>query len=135
MISLNKVVVAGHLTRDPQARQSREGTNRAGLSVAVSHVFRNPEGQTGTETSFVNVTVWGAAAERCFTHLRKGMPVLVEGRLRISKFEAKDGRPSYYTEVVAENITFLSRPDEHPVTMGVAGESAVPDASTAEAPF
>ncbi|HOY66294.1 MAG TPA: single-stranded DNA-binding protein [Candidatus Ozemobacteraceae bacterium] len=116
MISLNKVVIAGHLTRDPQARQSRDGTNRAGLSVAVNHAFRNPEGQTSVETSFVNVTVWAAAAERCLGHLRKGMPVLVEGRLRISKFEAGEGRPRYYTEIVAENVTFLSRPDEQQAT-------------------
>jgi len=120
MISLNKVVIAGNLTRDPQSRQIRDGRTRVGLSVAVNHAFKSTDGQSGTETSFVNVSTWNATADRCLKHLRKGMPVLVEGRLRVSKFDARDGKPQYYTEVVAESITFLSRPEDVALLSGKA---------------
>jgi len=123
MISLNKIVIAGNLTRDPQSRQIRDGRTRVGLSIAVNHTFQNTDGQSATETSFVNVTTWGTTADRCQKHLRKGMPVLVEGRLRVSKFDAGDGKPRYYTEVVAESVTFLTRPDETAQLTG-AGDSS-----------
>lgn len=128
MISLNKVVIAGYLTRDPQSRQVRDGLAKVGLSVAVNHAFKNPDGQNSTETSFVNVTTWNATADRCQKHLRKGMPVLVEGRLRVSKFDASDGKPRYYTEVVAESVMFLSRPDETALLNGEAIHDDVPPA-------
>lgn len=133
MISLNKVVIAGNLTRDPQSRQIRDGRTRVGLSVAVNHAFKNTDGQSGTETSFVNVSTWNATADRCLKHLRKGMPVLVEGRLRVSKFDASDGKPRYYTEVVAESVTFLSRPDETALLSGeTTGDGAFPSHESPE---
>jgi len=127
MISLNKIVIAGNLTRDPQSRQIRDGRTRVGLSVAVNHAFKGNDGQSGTETSFVNVSTWNTTADRCLKHLRKGMPVLVEGRLRISKFDASDGKPRYYTEVVAESVTFLSRPEDVAL---LTGETAPEGAHT-----
>lgn len=126
MISLNKVVIAGNLTRDPQARQIRDGRNRVGLSVAVNHAFKGADGQSGCETSFVNVTAWNSAADRCLKHLRKGMPVLVEGRIRVSRFDARDGRQQFYTEVVADTVTFLSRPDETSVLIDTAVREETP---------
>ncbi|MBP7635337.1 single-stranded DNA-binding protein [Candidatus Ozemobacteraceae bacterium] len=120
MISLNKVVIAGNLTRDPQSRQIRDGRTRVGLSVAVNHAFKNTDGQSSSETSFINVSTWNTTADRCLKHLKKGMPVLVEGRLRVSKFDARDGKPQYYTEVVAESVTFLSRPDDVALLAGDA---------------
>lgn len=128
MISLNKVVIAGYLTRDPQSRPVRDGMTKVALSVAVNHAFKNTEGQNNSETSFVNVTTWNATADRCLKHLRKGMPVLVEGRLRVSKFDAADGKPRYYTEVVAESITFLSRPDEIALLNGESAHDGAPPA-------
>ncbi len=131
MVALNKVILAGNLTRDPQSRNTRTGKSRAGLIVAVDRFRSGQDGQNSRETSFITVTTWNTTAENCLTYLRKGMPVLIEGQLRVSRFTGSDGQQKFYTEVVADHVTFLSHGGEaahdagQPVTP--EGRREVPD--------
>jgi len=108
MVALNKVILAGNLTRDPQPRNTSGGKSRVGLVVAVDRFRKGPDGPNSHETTFITVSTWNATAENCLKYLRKGMPVLIEGQLRVSRFAGNDGQQKFYTEVVADQVTFLS---------------------------
>ncbi len=107
MSSLNKVFLLGNLTRDPELRQTANGTSVCNFSIAVNEGFGDKK-----KTSFFNIQSWQKTAEACAKYLAKGRPVLVEGRLQNRSYE-KDGQKRTVTEIVAENVQFLaaSRPE------------------------
>ncbi len=109
MASLNKVLLIGNLTRDPEIRYTPSGSAVGDLRLAVSRKYRTQDGQDHEETCFVTVTVWGRSAETCGEYLRKGSPLLVEGRLKYEEWE-KDGQKSNRLSVVAERTQFLGSP-------------------------
>jgi len=98
---LNKVILVGRLTRDPEVRYTQKGTALASFSIAVNTGFGEKK-----RTDFVPIVVWDKLAEICGNNLIKGSKVLAEGRLQISEYE-KDGQKRRTTEVVAQNIEFL----------------------------
>jgi single-strand DNA-binding protein len=106
MASLNKVLLIGRLTRDPEKRSTPSGMTVAELGVAVNRRYRASNGEDREETCFVNVTVWGKQAEACAEYLRKGSPLFVEGRLKLDEWE-KDGQKRSKLGVVAERVQFL----------------------------
>ncbi len=109
MRGYNRVIIAGNLGRDPEVRATVNKRTYARFSVAVNRQWRNQNGEMQESVDFINVVVWGAAAENCGKYLKKGSPVLVEGRLQTSTYEARDGsgkRTS--TDVVADTVQFLS---------------------------
>lgn len=106
MANFNKVILMGNLTRDPEVRYIPSGTAVGDLSIAVNRRFRTSDGQDQEETCFVDITVWGRQAETCGEYLRKGRPVLVEGRLKQDRWE-KDGKKFSKLAVVAERVQFL----------------------------
>lgn len=89
MPDLNSVSLAGRLTRDPELRYLQSGTAVCDLGLAVSRFFRSKEGEKREETLFINVTVWEKTAEFCGENLKKGRPILVEGRLKSDEWEDK----------------------------------------------
>lgn len=108
MRGINRVIVAGNLTRDPDVRATVNKNSYARFGVAVNSVRRNANGEFQETTEYVNIVVWGSQAENCGKFLKKGSPILIEGRLSTSTYEARDGsgkRTS--TEVVAESVSFL----------------------------
>jgi single-strand DNA-binding protein len=109
MASLNKVLLMGNLTRDPETRFTPSGTAVGDLGLAVNRRFRGTDGQDREETCFVRVTVWGRQAETGGEYLRKGSPVLVEGRLKLDEWE-KDGQKQSRLGVVAERVQFIGAP-------------------------
>lgn len=105
-ISVNTVILAGNLTRDPEVRYLPSGQAVADLGLAVNErVQRN--GEWTEVASFIDVTVWGKTAENCGKYLRKGRPVLVEGRLRMESWETKEGEKRSKLKVVAGSVQFL----------------------------
>ncbi len=103
---LNRIVLIGRLTRDPEVRFTPNG--RAVCSFALA-VDRNYTSQDGTrETDFINIVVWGKQAENCGQYLAKGRMAAVDGRLQIRSYDGNDGQKRYITEVVADNVQFLS---------------------------
>jgi single-strand DNA-binding protein len=109
MANFNKVILIGNLTRDPEIRYTPSGTAVGDLRMAVNRRFRTGDGQERDETCFVGVTVWGRQAETCGEYLKKGRPLLVEGRLKYDEWE-KEGQKFSRLSVVAERVQFLGSP-------------------------
>jgi single-strand DNA-binding protein len=107
MADLNKVFLAGNLTRDPDVRHIPSGAAVATLGLAINRRYRDNSGKDKEEVVFVDVTVWDRTAENCGQYLTKGSPVLVEGRLKLDQWE-KDGKKQSKLSVVAERVQFLS---------------------------
>ena len=106
MASLNKVMLLGNLTRDPEVKYLPSGTAVADIGMAINRKFRTQQGEDKEETCFVSVEVWGRQAETCGEYLSKGSPLLVEGRLKYEEWE-KDGRKNSRLKVVAERTQFV----------------------------
>jgi single-strand DNA-binding protein len=112
MASMNKVLLLGNLTRDPELRYAPNGTAVARLALAVNHRYRQNDTDK-EETMFIDVMAFGKQAESASEYLEKGRPVLIEGRLKWQTWEDKEGRKHTKHEVVAERIQFLgTRPEE-----------------------
>ena len=107
--SLNRVLLIGNLTRDPELRYIPSGQAVTTFTVAVNRAYLAPTGERKQETSFIRVVVWAKRAEVCHEYLRKGSPVFVEGRLQSRSWDAPDGTRRSTIEVVAQNVQFLSR--------------------------
>jgi len=105
--SLNRIILIGNLTADPELRYTPGGTARVRFSIAVNRQFKDAAGKLQEEVTFVPIVVWGAQAENCANYLRKGRSIAVEGRLRIDSFENADGEKVRVTEVVASSVQFL----------------------------
>lgn len=106
MASLNKVMLIGNLTRDPEVRYTPGGRPVCDLRMAVSRRFKRANGEDGEETCFLTVVVWDKTAENCKQYLTKGSPLFVEGRLQMDEWE-KDGKKNSILRVLAERIQFL----------------------------
>lgn len=109
---LNKLMIIGHLGRDPEMRYTPSGKPVTTFSVATSRTWHSADGERHEETEWFNVVAWGSLAEVCNQHLMKGQQVYVEGRLQTRRWENGDGNKHFTTEVVAQEMTMLgSRKD------------------------
>ena len=109
MVSLNRVLLIGNLTKDPELRYTPSGTPVASLRMAVNSSFKNQAGERKEETCFVTVVVWSKQAEICNQYLKKGRPVFIEGRLIYRSWEA-EGKTRSTMEVRADRVQFLGAP-------------------------
>lgn len=137
MASLNKVLLIGRLTRDPEKRATPSGMAVAELGLAVNRRYKANNGEDREEVCYVNVTVWGKQAETCAEYLRKGSPIFVEGRLKLDEWE-KDGQKRSKLGVVAERVQFLDSgsrksrgeygdaPPDEPAASRSGGRAATP---------
>ncbi len=107
--SLNKVMLIGNLTRDPELRYIPSGQAVATFTVAVNRTYNSQSGEKKEEVSFIRVVVWARRAEVCNEYLKKGSSVFVEGRLQSRTWDAPDGTKRSAMEVIAQNVQFLSR--------------------------
>lgn len=102
---MNKVVLIGNLTRDPELQTTNSGVSVCRFSLAVSRRFSNADGER--ETDFINITVWRNQAENCHKYLKKGSKCAVIGRIQTSSYDAPDGSKRYTTDVVADEVEFI----------------------------
>jgi len=109
MASFNKVIIAGNLTRDPELRYTPKGTAVARITLAVNRTFTSGEGgEKKEEVSFVDIDVWGRQAEVISQYMKKGRPLLVEGRLKQDTWEDKNTKQKQSKlKVVLESFSFL----------------------------
>lgn len=107
-VSVNTVLVGGHLTRDPEIRYSGDGTAVAGFAVAINSAYTKENGEKVESVLFIECSVFGPIAESMGTYLKKGAPVLVEGRLRQDQWDDKStGAKRTALKVVAHRVHFL----------------------------
>lgn len=113
MANLNQVFLIGNLTRDVELRFTPNGAAVATIGLAVNHNYKDSSGEWKQEPNFFTVTAWGKTAENANEHLKKGSPILVEGRLRWRSWETDAGEKRSVVEVVANRIQFLhSKPKD-----------------------
>ena len=104
---LNKVMIIGHLGRDPEMRYTPSGRPVATFSVAVSRSWNSSSGERRSETEWFKIVAWGNLAEICKKYLNKGQQVYIEGRLQTRRWEDKEGQQRTSVEVVANEMTML----------------------------
>jgi single-strand DNA-binding protein len=128
--TINRVVIVGNLTRDPELRATPAGTSVCRLRVACSTSWRNKEtGEIDERPNYFDVSVFGASAEACARFLAKGRPVAVDGRLEWHEWETPQGERRQAVGVVADSVQFLASRE----ATGQAGEEGVEDEEEAEA--
>lgn len=104
---LNKVVLIGRLTKDPEVRYTNANTPVASFTLAVNRNFKNKDGNY--DADFINIVAWRKLAELCSSSLHKGSLIAITGRIQTSSFEGKDGTRRYTTDVLADEIAFLEK--------------------------
>ncbi|MDD2763679.1 MAG: single-stranded DNA-binding protein [Opitutaceae bacterium] len=110
MAYLNKVLLIGNLTRDPELRVTPKGTAVCQFGLAVNRQYKDESGASRDETAFIDIEAWGKQGELCSKYLQKGSLAFIEGRLRFDSWEDKtSGQKRNKLKVVLENVQFLSR--------------------------
>lgn len=110
--NINRVVLTGNLTRDPELRSTQGGTSVCSLRLAVNTRRRSAAGEWEDKPNFFDITVWGAQGENCNRFLSKGRPVAVDGRLEWREFTDKQGNNRQTIDVIADSVQFLGGRDE-----------------------
>ena len=122
MPSYNKVIMIGHLTRDPEAKELPSGQNLASMGLAVNETYKDKD-----KTCFIDVTVWGKTADNVAKYMSKGSAVMVEGRLQYDTWE-KDGVKRSKHSLVAERVVFLPKGEKRASAGGDSVVSEIDDA-------
>lgn len=125
---MNKVILIGNLANDPETRTTQSGLSQCTFRLAVQRRFANPQGVR--EADFLTIVCWRQTAELCARYLSKGRKVAVEGSIQTRSYDAQDGSKRYVTEIIADNVEFLSSRNED----GAAGGYSAPQSAPAPAP-
>ena len=148
MVSLNRVLLIGNLTKDPELRYTPSGTPVANLRLAVNSTFKGQDGQKKEETCYVTIVVWSKQAEICNQYLKKGRSVFIEGRLLYRSWES-EGKTRSTMEVRADRVQFLGGPggpgrseadapepaEAVRASGGTAGDAGPEDVADGDVPF
>lgn len=102
---MNRAILIGRLTKEPEARATTNGTSVCGFTIAVQRRFTGKDGER--ETDFIPVKAWSGLADTCIKYLHKGSMVAVSGSIQTRSYEAQDGTKRYVTEIVADEVQFL----------------------------
>lgn len=103
---MNKVILIGNLTKDPESQTTSNGTTVCRFTLAVQRRFSNADGEK--EVDFLNIVTWRTLAENCIKYLTKGKKVAISGSIQTRSYEANDGTKKYITEIMADEVKFLS---------------------------
>ena len=123
MSGINKVILVGHLGKDPEVRHLEGGVSVASFPLATSETY-NKDGRKIEQTEWHNIVMWRGLADVASKYLQKGKLVYIEGKLRTRSFEDKEGNKKYTTEVVAENFTMLGRKSDFDNGNGTPNQTA-----------
>jgi len=131
---MNKAIIIGRLTKDPEMRTTTSGVNSTTFTVAVSRNYTGPNGER--ETDFLNCVAWRKQAENIAKYCTKGTQVAVEGRIQTRSYDAQDGTKRYVTEIIADNVTFLStKGSTGSADNNFVGDDSVATTDISEDPF
>ena len=103
---MNKVILIGNLTKDPEISTTTSGVSVCRFTIAISRKYANSEGER--ETDFINIVVWRTLADNCHKFLKKGSKVGIVGNIQSRSYDATDGSKRYVTEVIAEEVEFIT---------------------------
>ncbi len=117
---LNKVLLYGNMTKDPEVRALPSGIKVASFSLATNRTYKDKNGQKQEKVDFHNIVVFGKQAELIEQYMKKGNPIYVEGRIETRSWDSQDGKKNYKTEIIVENFQF------GPKTAGGGGGSYAP---------
>lgn len=128
---LNKAIVCGNLTRDPELKALPSGIKIASFSVATNRVWKDKNGAKQESADYHNIIVFGSQAESCGQWLKKGQQALIEGRLQTRSWDNKGGQKQYRTEIVADRVQFGTRPNagqaqSHPIEPSIDSDTRKP---------
>lgn len=132
---LNKVMIIGHLGRDPEMRYTPSGRPVATFSVAVSRSWKSSSGEHRSETEWFKIVAWGNLAEICKKYLNKGQQVYIEGRLQTRSWEDKEGQKRTSVEVVANEMTMLGDRRDKSQDDSTTFDETPPEVDEDEFPF
>jgi single-strand DNA-binding protein len=127
MANLNRVLLIGNLTRDPELRYTPKGTAVTEIGLAVNRIYSGEDGEKKEETTFVDVTLWARQAEIAGQYLKKGRPVFIEGRLQLDTWDDKQtGQKRSRLRVVAENLQLLGNRQDSEGSSSFSSSSPAP---------
>jgi single-strand DNA-binding protein len=125
--NINRVVLTGNLTRDPELRSLPSGTQVCSLRIACNTRRKGQNGEWEDKPNYFDVTVWGAQGENCARYLSKGRPIAVDGRLEWREWETQEGQKRQSVDIIADSVQFLGgRDDSNGNGNGFAARSDVP---------
>lgn len=127
---LNKVLLVGNLTRDPEKKALPSGTSVTTFGIATNRVWNDQSGQRQEQADYHNIVVFGKQAETSAQYLKKGQSVLIEGRIQTRSWDADDGTKRYRTEIVADRVQFGPKSGGAPMA---AGDNSSAEANQGEA--
>lgn len=133
-MDLNKVMIIGRLTRDPEVRTTPQGATVCNFSVATNLMWTDAQGQKQKKVEYHNIVTWRKLADICSQYLKKGMQVYVEGRLQTREWQAQDGAKRQRTEIVADNMIMLGSPSGRSSYQSGGFSSATPAKPVPTAP-
>ncbi len=113
MVSLNRVIVAGNLIRNPELKTTNTSRKFTNLTIAINDFWKDKDGELIKKTTYINVIAWGSLAENCAKYLKKGRSIMVEGRIETDKYEDKQGKTQYMTRINSNNIVFLENSNKN----------------------
>jgi single-strand DNA-binding protein len=125
-MNLNRAMIIGNLTRDPEVRTTPNGQNVCNFSIATSSQWTDAAGQKQERVEYHNIVAWGKLADICGQYLGKGRKVYLEGRLQTRDWEAQDGSKRTRTEIVAENMIMLDKKDPNAAPRPMSEPSGTP---------
>jgi single-strand DNA-binding protein len=120
---MNKAILIGRLTRDPELRMTQAGTPVCTFTIAVDRRVRRDESSNQPTADFIPIVTWGKTAEFCNQYFAKGRLIGVDGRIQTRNYEAQDGSKRYVTEVIAENVEFVGSKKDNGIDTGYNNNS------------
>jgi single-strand DNA-binding protein len=132
-MDLNRAMIIGNVTRDPEVRTTPTGQTVCSFGIATNQQWTDAQGQKQQRTEFHNIVAWGKLAEICGQYLGKGRKTYIEGRIQTREWEAPDGAKRNRTEIVAENMIMLDRKDPNAPSASRPAAPAMPADSSAQA--
>lgn len=108
MLNINRIIMAGNLTKDPELKKFGDKKLKATLTLAVNKTYKTQNGDYKKDTSFFRAVVWNSIAQNCIKYLKKGSPVLIEGALENLAYEDEKGTKKYLTQINCDQVSFLS---------------------------
>jgi single-strand DNA-binding protein len=124
--NINRVIMTGNLTRDPELRSLPSGMSVCSLRIACNTRRKGQSGEWEDKPNYFDVTVWGAQGENCAKYLSKGRPIAVDGRLEWREWETQDGQKRQAVDIIADSVQFLGGRDDAGTGNGFSARSDVP---------
>ena len=135
MAGVNKVILVGNLGKDPEVRYLDNGVAVANFSLATTENYKNKAGERVSQTEWHNIVVWRGLAEVAEKYLKKGASVYIEGKIKTRKWEDKEGKTRYNTEILADNMTMLGGKQSHENSQSSSSTSVTNDDKSDDLPF